>query len=55
MKWGLAPLYQDSAAGLRWRQILPPVVVVGPLLDEHLAEARELGATVAAGLEMGIF
>jgi NAD(P)H-dependent FMN reductase len=52
---GAVASVERIVAGLRWRQILPPVVVVGPLLDEHLAEARELGATVAAGLEMGIF
>src|SRR5215475_4602470 len=42
-------------AGLKWRQVLPPLVVTGDLPDEHLAAARELGLTMAAGLEAGIF
>jgi multimeric flavodoxin WrbA len=42
-------------AGLKWRQVLPPLVVTGDLHDEHLAAARELGLTIAAGLEAGIF
>jgi flavorubredoxin len=41
--------------GLRWRQVLPPLVVTGDVLDEHLAAARELGATLAAGLDAGIW
>jgi hypothetical protein len=41
--------------GLRWRQVLPPLLVTGDILDEHLAAACELGATVAAGLDAGIW
>ena len=41
--------------GLRWRRVLPPVVVEGELTDEHLAAARELGATLAAGLSAGVW
>ena len=43
------------ATGLRWRQSLPPVVVEGELGDDHLAAARELGATFAAGLSAGVW
>jgi multimeric flavodoxin WrbA len=42
-------------AGLKWRAVLPPLVVTGSLHDEHLEAARELGLTLAAGLEAGIF
>jgi len=42
-------------AGLKWRAALPPLVVTGALDDEHVAAARELGLTLAAGLEAGIF
>ena len=42
-------------AGLKWRAVLPPVVVTGPVEAEHVAAARELGLTLAAGLEAGIF
>lgn len=41
-------------AGLRWRQIAPPLAVVGALLPAHAAAAGELGATVAASLDAGI-
>jgi len=42
-------------AGLRWKLVMPPVVVVGDLHDDDLERCRELGATLAAGLEAGIF
>jgi multimeric flavodoxin WrbA len=42
-------------AGLRWKLVLPPVVVVGELGPDDLERCRELGATVAAGLEAGMF
>ena len=42
-------------AGLKWRAALPPLVVTGALDDDHLTAARELGLTLAAGLEAGIF
>jgi multimeric flavodoxin WrbA len=41
--------------GLRWRQALPPLVVTGDLTDEHVAAARELGATLAAGTATGVW
>ncbi len=43
------------ATGLRWRQVLPPLEVVGAVTDAALAAAAELGATLAAGLEAGLF
>jgi multimeric flavodoxin WrbA len=42
-------------AGLKWRAVLPPLVVTGAIGDDHLAAANELGLTLAAGLEAGIF
>ena len=41
--------------GLKWRAVLPPVVVVGDLQDAHLEAAHELGMTLAAGLEAEMF
>jgi hypothetical protein len=35
--------------------VLPPLKVVGDVTDEHLAAAHELGATVAASLEAGLY
>lgn len=45
---------QRIVAGLAWREIQPPLVVVGNLHDEHLEAAHELGQTIAASLELGI-
>jgi hypothetical protein len=41
--------------GLKWRAALPPLLVTGELTDAHLEQAHELGLTIAAGLEAGIF
>lgn len=36
--------------GLRWKQVAPPVEVVGPPRSVHLEACRELGAVLAATL-----
>ncbi len=41
--------------GLRWKQMLPPLLVTGDLADADLERCHELGLTVAAGLEAGVF
>lgn len=41
--------------GLRWREVLPPTVIAGSLTDEHLAVVREQAATLAIGVDTGIF
>lgn len=41
--------------GLRWKEVAPPVVVEGPVEQEHVAAAREVGAVLAAGLEAGMW
>jgi hypothetical protein len=41
--------------GLRWKEVLPSLVIGGPLRDEHLAQAREQSATLAAGVDAGVF
>jgi multimeric flavodoxin WrbA len=41
--------------GYGWHEIAPPLLVVGAPDEAALARARELGATMAAGLEAGIF
>ena len=41
--------------GYRWKRIAPPLLVVGEPGEAHLAAARELGATLAAGIAAGIF
>ena len=42
-------------AGLRWKLVMPPIVVVGDLQPADLEQCQELGATMAAGLEAGMF
>jgi multimeric flavodoxin WrbA len=42
-------------AGLKWKAVVPPLVVAGDLAPADLEQCRELGATVAAGLEAGMF
>jgi multimeric flavodoxin WrbA len=41
--------------GLRWKAMLPPLLVTGDLHDADLERCHELGLTVAAGLEAGVF
>ena len=41
--------------GLKWRRVLPPLTVVGAVDDAHRDAARELGATLAAGVAEGVF
>ena len=41
--------------GLRWKEALPPVVVAGSVTDDHLAHVREQAATLAAGIDAGVF
>ena len=41
--------------GLRWKPMLPPVLVTGDLRDEDLERCHELGLTIAAGLDAGVF
>lgn len=52
---GAVSSVQRITTGLRWRLVLPPVTVVGDAGPADLERAAELGATLAAGLEAGIF
>jgi len=42
-------------AGLHWKSVLAPVLVVGEIDDDARERCRELGITFAAGLEAGVF
>jgi len=52
---GAVASVERIVTGLRWRAVLPPLKVVGPVRPSDLEAAAELGATLAAGLEGGIF
>jgi len=41
--------------GLAVKEVQEPVLIVGEFDDSRLAECEELGLTIAAGLEAGIF
>ena len=41
--------------GLCWKRVQEPLVCSGPWDDRWLADCEELGMTMAAGLEAGIF
>lgn len=43
------------AKGYGWRQVLPGHIARGAPTEADLAACRELGATLAAGLSVGIF
>ena len=51
---GAVTSVERITAGLRWRPLAPPVVVVGEVTDAARDAAWELGATVAASLDAGI-
>jgi multimeric flavodoxin WrbA len=52
---GAVTSVERIVTGLRWRAVLPPLVVIGEVKPADLEQGRELGATVAAGLDAGIF
>ena len=42
-------------SGLALREVQEPVLFVGDVDESRLIECEELGATIAAGLEAGLF
>jgi hypothetical protein len=41
--------------GLRWKPALPPIVVTGAVTEPVLAHVRDQAATLAAGVDAGMF
>jgi len=52
---GAVTSVQRIVAGLALKEIQPPLVVAGEFDEARLGECEELGMTVAAGLETGVF
>ncbi|HZX23042.1 MAG TPA: NAD(P)H-dependent oxidoreductase [Woeseiaceae bacterium] len=52
---GAVTSVQRIVAGLALKEIQPPLVVAGEFDEARLTECEELGTTVAAGLEAGVF
>jgi multimeric flavodoxin WrbA len=46
---------ETIVTGLRWRAVREPLICRGAFRDEFVAECRELGMLMAAGLEAGVF
>lgn len=46
---------QKIVGGLKWKEVQAPIVMTGKYREAWLAPLSELGLTVAAGLEAGIF
>ncbi len=46
---------QRIITGLRWREVAPPLIAAGEFDPACLDTCRELGMSLAAGLEAGIF
>jgi multimeric flavodoxin WrbA len=43
------------ATGLAWKEVQPPVTTTHDVTEDVRAQCVELGQTMAAGLEMGVF
>ncbi|WP_405221138.1 flavodoxin family protein [Lentisalinibacter sediminis] len=52
---GAVSSVQRIVAGLALKEIQPPLVIAGEFDEARLTECEELGMTVAAGLEAGVF
>ncbi len=46
---------ETIVTGLRWRAVQEPLIYRGAFDEAFLAECRELGTLMAAGLEAGVF
>lgn len=46
---------QRILTGLKVREVQEPLLIAGKFDDSRLADCRELGLTIAAGLEAGVF
>ena len=46
---------KSITTGLRWREVQPPRILKGDWRTEFLSEANDLGMSLSAGLEAGVF
>lgn len=52
---GAVRALERIATGYHWKRVAEPLIVHGEPTAEHLAQARELGQTLAAGLAYGAY
>ena len=41
--------------GLRWRQVLPPLILKGSWNEDYLKQLEKFVLTFASGIELGIY
>ena len=41
--------------GMRWKEVQPPLLLVGDYQNDFIRQCEELGMTMAASLEVGLF
>ena len=46
---------KSITTGLRWREVQPPLILKGDWRAEFLSEVNDLGMSLSAGLEAGVF
>ena len=46
---------ESIATGLRWRAVQEPLVCRGDFQEAFVGQCKDLGAAVAAGLDLGVF
>lgn len=51
---GAVASMEPIVTGLRWKQISQPLICSGPFSDLFISQCQQLGATMAAGIDMGI-
>lgn len=52
---GATKSIERIAAGLEWKQVQPPVICAGAFREDFVERCEELGMTMAASLDAGIF
>lgn len=52
---GAVSSIERIAIGYKWKRVAEPLIVRGALTEASLAQCRELGQTLGAGLSAGIF
>ncbi len=52
---GAVASIQRICKGYKFREVLPPLIIVGDMSDDSPGLCRELGMGMAAGLDAGIF
>ena len=52
---GTRKAVERIVTGLRWKAVVEPLILKGEFSEDFIAPCEELGMTLAAGLEAGVF